>query len=172
MVRPTHHHLYLHSHALFIRETLWFTNKNLFLHPTTVVGAFWIIAPPSFLLTFFFGLEVQRNKISIAFLFIAIPFLIACGIHAWKDALQGSRGAGNLLSKQNKNYSLTSFVIVWGLVAKTWLWYFIQPILGARFENQKRAINYLTPRLHPSFPNLSLNLAKKCLAAPMVCSKV
>ena len=70
-------------------------------------------SPTHIFIDLFSGLQVQCNKISIAFLFIAIPFPVACSwIHTWKDAR-------NRLSRQNKNYSLASFVIVWGLVAKT-----------------------------------------------------
>lgn len=78
-------------------------------------------SPTHIFVDLFSGLQVQCNKISIAFLFIAIPFLVASGIHTWKDVLEGSCGARNRLSKQNKNYSLASFVIVWELVAKTGL---------------------------------------------------
>jgi len=145
-------------------------------------------SPTHIFVDLFSGLQVQCNKISIAFLFIAIPFLLASGIHTWKDVLEGSCGARNRLSKQNKNYSLASFVIVWELVAKTGLnlvyisWIShrkrhnrnalvkdIQPILWARFENQTKRSYNLLPRLHPSFPNFSLNLAEKSLAASMVC---
>jgi hypothetical protein len=149
-------------------------------------------SPTHIFVDLFSGLQVQCNKISIAFLFIAIPFLVACSwIHTWKDVLEGSCGARNRLSKQNKNYSLASFVIVWELVAKTGLnlvyisWIShrkrhnrnalvkdIQPILWARFENQTKRSYNLLPRLHPSFPNFSLNLAEKSLAASMVCLKI